>query len=234
MPRRQGLNAACDGDNLAKACLGKGGSMSLLVTAVSCWCRHTCFLSRCTCFGVSRHPCCCLQKQRAYDEMQRTMRFDETPVASKSAVPLTAKNLAYAQLAAGSESRLQRDPSKLSMASGRPPRSSTCAGSSKHPANPPAPLVWHCQCMYGKATALLQTLLLASQLLSHLGGHTLWLTWTQLSIPGPCRCGEQRWQRRQRSFGPQHRGGRQKAHPAADRSLQQGTGAPAGAAGEAT
>eukprot|EP00891_Asterochloris_glomerata_P000729 jgi/Astpho2/729/fgenesh1_pg.00015_%23_12_t len=58
------------------------------------------------------------EKQNAYDHMQRTMRFEETPVAPKSAVPLTAKNLAYAQLAAGSDSRLQRAPSKLSMASG--------------------------------------------------------------------------------------------------------------------
>ena len=65
--------------------------------------------------------------------MQRTMRFDETPVVPKSTVPLTAKNLAYAQLAVGSESRMQRAQSKLSMASGGRPEAAHCAGTSKRP-----------------------------------------------------------------------------------------------------
>lgn len=106
-------------------------------------------------------------------------------MAPKSAVPLTAKNLAYAQLAAGSDSRLQRAPSKLSMASGRLPEAAHCACPSMPSESCPAPLTLYCQCMHSKGTAWLQTLLLASHCISQLSGHRCWLTWTQPTTLAP-------------------------------------------------
>ena len=162
--------------------------------------------------------------------MQRTMRFDETPVVSKSTVPLTAKNLAYAQLAVGSESRMQRAQSKLSMASGRLPEAAHCAGpsrrSSKLLSTPDFAMPVHVQQggSFGQDPAAGKPLHFPSD-----RPHTFLVDFDPADHP---RCREQCWQRRQCSFWPQQRGGRQEAHPATDRNLQQGTGAPAGAAGD--